>query len=125
MNRPFSFIIITYNEQIHLPRLLESIAHLGAPIFVLDSGSTDDTVKIAEAAGATVMQHPFENHPLQWDFAMKNFKVETPWVVCLDADHTVTPELRNYLDTFTDEANAGVNGNNQSLVPVSEKVTDY
>jgi len=36
----------------HLPRLLNSIADLGAPIFVLDSGSTDNTVEIAEKAGA-------------------------------------------------------------------------
>jgi len=52
-----------------------------------------------------------QKRPAQWFCSIRlNFKVETPWVVCLDADHTVTPELRNYLDTFTDEANAGVNG---------------
>ena len=110
LKRPFSFIIITYNEEIHLPRLLNSIAGLGAPIFVVDSGSTDNTVKIATEAGATVLQHPFENHPQQWDFALKNFYIETPWVVCLDADHTVTPELSKHLDEFTDEDYRDVNG---------------
>ncbi len=110
MNRPFSFIIITYNEEIHLPRLLNSISDLGAPIFVLDSGSTDNTVQIAEKAGATALQHPFENHPKQWDFALKNFKIETPWVICLDADQTVTPELKKHLDEFTGEDHADVSG---------------
>lgn len=110
MNRPFSFIIITYNEEVHLPRLLSSIVDLGAPIFILDSGSTDATLQIAKEAGVTVLQHPFENHPQQWDFALKNFKIETPWVVCLDADHTVTPELRKHLDEFTDEGHTGVSG---------------
>lgn len=94
----------------HLPRLLDSITSLKAPIFVLDSGSTDDTVKIAEAAGATVIQHPFENHPKQWDFALKNFNIETPWVICLDADQTVTPQLAKMLDDFRDEDYADVNG---------------
>ena len=94
----------------HLPRLLNSIADLGAPIFVLDSGSTDNTVEIAEKAGAMVSHHPFENHPQQWDFALKNFKIETSWVICLDADQTVTPELKRYLDEFTDDKHAGVSG---------------
>jgi exosortase/archaeosortase family protein len=110
LSRPFSFIIITYNEEMHLPRLLNSIVDLDAPIFVLDSGSTDSTFQIAKAAGATVLQHPFENHPLQWDFALKNFKIDTPWVICLDADHTATPELKKHLDAFADEDFAGVNG---------------
>jgi len=106
----FSFIIITYNEEVHLPRLLQSIKDLDAPVFVLDSGSTDKTIAIAEAFGAKVLQHPFENHPKQWDFALKNFKVESPWVICLDADQTVTPELIKYLKAFRDEDYADVNG---------------
>jgi len=110
LSRPFSSIIITYNEEMHLPRLLESIADLHAPIFVLDSGSTDRTAQIATDAGATVLQHSFENHPRQWDFALKNFKIETPWIICLDADQTVTPELKKYLDSFTDEGHSDVNG---------------
>jgi glycosyltransferase involved in cell wall biosynthesis len=45
MNIDFSFIILTFNEEIHLPRLLESVKDLHAEVFILDSGSTDDTVK--------------------------------------------------------------------------------
>src|ERR1700740_737015 len=73
VNTQFSFIILTFNEEIHLPRLLASIRSLDAPIFILDSGSTDATIPIAEKSGATVLQHPFENHPKQWDYALKNF----------------------------------------------------
>ena len=47
---PFSFIILTYNEEIHLPRLLSSIESLDAAVFVLDSGSSDRTVEIAKDA---------------------------------------------------------------------------
>lgn len=110
MNRPYSFIILTYNEEMHLPRLLASIAGLAAETFILDSGSTDDTVSIAEDAGAAVAQHPFKNHPTQWDFALKNFSVKTPWVICLDADQIVTPELYKQLDDFREEEYKDING---------------
>jgi exosortase/archaeosortase family protein len=107
---PYSFIIITYNEEQHLPRLLESITGLNAPIFVLDSGSTDQTLNIAQQAGASILQHPFQNHPKQWDFALKNFDVKTPWVICLDADQIITPELKTMLINFTDKDHEDING---------------
>lgn len=110
MNKQYSFIVITYNEEIHLPRLLESIANLEARVFILDSGSSDSTVTIGEASGATVLQHPFENHPKQWDFALKNFNIQTPWVICLDADQVVTPQLKEKLDNFKDEDYQGTDG---------------
>lgn len=110
MSAPFSFIILTYNEEIHLPRLLESVKDLEAPIFILDSGSTDGTVGIGEQYGAAFLQHPFENHPQQWDFALKNFPVKTSWVICLDADQVVTPELNARLLGFRDEDHTGVDG---------------
>jgi len=110
MNRNFSFIILTFNEQIHLPRLLESIKKLNARVFILDSGSTDETRKIAKDFGAEVKQNPFINHPRQWDFALKNFKVDTPWTIGLDADQTVTPELFEMLINFKDKDHSDING---------------
>ena len=110
MIRQFSFIILTYNEEIHLPGLLQSISELDAPLFILDSGSTDGTVNIAKEYGATVLENAFENHPKQWDFALKNFNIQTPWIVCLDADQTVTPELKAHLTTFRDEEHKDVDG---------------
>ncbi|RWY57346.1 glycosyltransferase family 2 protein [Mucilaginibacter gilvus] len=110
MNNEYSFIILTFNEEIHLPRLLRSIAGLNAAIFVLDSYSTDSTLAIAEAAGASVLQNAFENHPKQWDFALKNFDVKTPWVICLDADQVVTPELQIQLLNFKDQDHPNING---------------
>ena len=74
----FSFIILTYNEEIHLPRLLNSIKNLKASIYILDSGSTDSTVEIAKSFNAQVMVNPSENHPKQWDFALRNFNISTP-----------------------------------------------
>ncbi|RZJ99371.1 MAG: glycosyltransferase family 2 protein, partial [Flavobacterium sp.] len=110
MSIAFSFIVLTFNEEQHLPRLLHSIAGLGAPLFVLDSGSTDQTLKIASDFGAVVKHNTFENHPKQWDFALKNFEVETPWIIGLDADQIVTPELFDQLSKFKDEDYQGING---------------
>lgn len=110
MSTPYSFIILTYNEEMHLPRLLQSIAGLNAPVFILDSGSTDQTMAIGTEFGAQFLQHPFENHPKQWDYALKNFAIQTPWVICLDADQIVTPELKQHLINFRDEDYAGIDG---------------
>ena len=94
----------------HLPRLLASIAGLNAETFILDSGSTDNTLTTAQSSGAAVLQHPFENHPKQWHYALKTFAVQTPWVICLDADQMVTPELYLRLADFNDEDFKHING---------------
>ena len=110
MNAQFSFVILTFNEEIHLPRMLASIKNLDAPVFVLDSGSTDNTVAIANDYGAAVLQNAFENHPKQWDYALKNFDIQTPWVICLDADQMVTQELNQQLSRFSDEEYKDIDG---------------
>ncbi|MNJ97599.1 Glycosyl transferase family 2 [compost metagenome] len=110
MSSAFSFIILTFNEEQHLPRLLASIVKLNAPVYILDSGSTDQTLKIALDFGATVKHNPFENHPKQWDFALKNFEIHTPWIIGLDADQIVTPELFDQLVNFKDENHQDIDG---------------
>ncbi|RZL46325.1 MAG: glycosyltransferase family 2 protein, partial [Pedobacter sp.] len=105
----FSFIILTYNEEIHLPRLLASIEELAAKIYILDSGSTDNTLKIAQQFNAEVKTNAFENHPKQWHFALTNFKIHTPWIIGLDADQIVSPELFNLLSEFKDVEYEGIN----------------
>lgn len=108
--KPFSFIILTFNEELHLLRLLQSIQTLNAPVFVLDSGSTDATLAICEKYQVKTAFHPFENHPKQWDFALKNFSVETPWVICLDADQEVSPELLLHLENFDEQEYGSIDG---------------
>lgn len=110
MSASYSFIVLTYNEEQHLPRFLQSIAGLNAPVFIVDSGSTDGTVKIGEEFGAKVLYNAFQNHPTQWDFALKNCPIQTPWVICLDADQVVTPELKQLLQNFKDEDHIGIDG---------------
>jgi glycosyltransferase involved in cell wall biosynthesis len=106
----FSFIILTYNEEVHLPRLLNSIIDLKAKIFILDSGSSDETLKIAQQFNAQVKIRKFDNHPKQWHYALNNFVIEAPWVIGLDADQVVSSELFNMLSNFKNKDYNNVNG---------------
>lgn len=106
----FSFIILSYNEEIHLPKLLDSIQDLNAPTYVLDSGSTDNTLIICARYGCTVAYHPFDNHPKQWHSALNSFTITTPWIIGLDSDQIVTPELFKKLKEFKDQEYKEVDG---------------
>lgn len=94
----------------HLPRLLNSIKDLNASTYILDSGSTDQTLAIALSFGAEVKTNQFINHPKQWDVALKSFDIQTPWIIGLDADQTVTPELFELLNNFQNDDHLYTNG---------------
>lgn len=110
LNPNFSFVILTYNEEIHLPRLLKSIVDLNAPIYILDSGSTDQTIQIAQQYQAIVHTNAFVNHPKQWDFALKTFDIKTPWTIGLDADQELSVELFSTLKNFKAGDYTHING---------------
>ena len=88
-----SVVILTKNEAVNLPSCLMSLQKLNATVFVVDSGSTDETVEIARQAGCQVFEHPFENQAKQINWALRNLPITTPWVMRLDADERLTPEL--------------------------------
>lgn len=90
---PLTVIVLAHDEELNLPRCLASIEGLAAEVFIVDSGSTDRTRAIAEAHGARVVGHPFENHPTQWAWALGALPLTQPWVLALDADQRLTPEL--------------------------------
>lgn len=86
-----SVLILTKNEQIDLPGALASVAW-STDIHVLDSHSTDQTVAIAEAAGAHVTQRPFDNYAAHRNFAF-TLPFRHPWLLIIDADERPTPAL--------------------------------
>lgn len=99
---PFSAIVLTYNEEHNLQRCLSQLAELSAEIFVVDSGSTDGTLDIA-ARYASVVHHPFDTHARQWSWALANLPISTEWVLALDADQQLTPELKAELGALFTE----------------------
>lgn len=86
-------LVITKDEALNLPHLLESIRDLGVQIFVVDSGSTDETVAIAQQYGAQVVEHPFVSHAEQINWGLDHLPTSTTWVMRMDADEYLTPEL--------------------------------
>lgn len=92
MHAPISVLILTKNEQQDLPGCLESVAW-SDDIHVYDSFSTDRTVDIAKAFGATVTQRSFDNWASHQNWGLANLPFKHPWVFYIDADERMTPEL--------------------------------
>lgn len=85
------------NEEANLPVCLEALSWCD-DIVVLDSGSSDSTVQIAEAHGARVLTRPFDDFASQRNFGLEHGSFRHSWVLHLDADEVVTPQLRTALD---------------------------
>lgn len=105
-------IILTKNEEVNIKRCIESIIGLADRIVVVDSGSTDKTLEIAEAMGAEIYKHePFEHYAKQFNWALDNVNIETKWVYRIDADEVVTPELKKeIIEACKEHYNDDVNG---------------
>jgi glycosyltransferase involved in cell wall biosynthesis len=88
-----SVVILTLNEEHNLPDCLASLTGLDCDVFVIDSGSTDRTIEIALNEGARVASHPFENYSAQRNWAQDQLPDSARWVLHLDADERLTPQL--------------------------------
>ena len=94
---PISIIVLTYNEEVNIEACLRSVYDWAGEIFVVDSGSTDRTLEIAGRYTDQVFYHPFESWGAQVNWALDNLPFSYEWVLRLDADETVTPELAQEL----------------------------
>jgi glycosyltransferase involved in cell wall biosynthesis len=103
-----SVIILTYNEQQDLPGCLDSVAWSG-DIHILDSGSTDNTVAIAEARGVHVTTRAFDTYAAQRNAAMQ-LPFRNPWVLVLDADERPTPSLSAEMQQAVLNAPSNISG---------------
>ena len=92
--KKISVLILTYNEELHIARCIESLQSIAKDIFIVDSYSTDKTVEIAESLGAKVYQNKWPgNHAIQFQWGLDNCPIETEWVMKMDSDEYVLPEL--------------------------------
>ena len=121
MKISLSLTILTYNEEIHIGRLLKNIADWADEIFIVDSFSTDKTLEIAKKYDCKIFQHKFENQAQQFNWALDNLKIKNDWILRLDADEYLTEELKeeihqtliNTYKRLIDADNISINQQNQ------------
>jgi len=89
---PISVVIITFNEEQNIGRCLRSVQDIADEMVVVDSFSTDRTEEICREYGARFVQHPFEGHIQQKNYAIT--QAAYPHVLSLDADEALSDELR-------------------------------
>lgn len=94
MTLPITVIIPVLNEEKNLPDCIASVAWADE-VFVVDSGSTDATCRIAEELGASVVQFQYRpGGPRKKNWSLDNLPLRDDWVLLLDADERITPELQ-------------------------------
>lgn len=88
-------IILTYNEELHIRRCLENVCPFSKKVYVIDSPSTDRTAEICrEFPNVEVVAHQYPgNQADQFNWALDNCEIDTEWVLRIDADEYLLPEL--------------------------------
>ncbi len=103
-----SVIVAARNEARHLPRCLEALRDVGE-VYVVDSQSTDATPKIARSFGAKVVQFHYQGGwPKKRQWAMETLPLAFDWILLIDADEVLTPELAEEIGQAIEAP--GVNG---------------
>ena len=103
-------IILTHQEESNLPFALQSLKGLNCEIFVVDSGSSDRTVEIAQNFGAQVVTHPFESQARQLNWALDTLPLTANWTLRLDADERLTHDLATEISDLISNAPVGIAG---------------
>lgn len=112
MKLDITTIILTYNEELHIRRCLENVCSFSKRVIVVDSPSNDRTIEIINDFNASLNSQPsaFSSAPVevivhkypgnqaeQFNWALDNIQVNTEWILRIDADEYLLPELVNEL----------------------------
>ncbi len=93
MTEKVAALVLTFNEEINIKDCIKSL-NFTESVFVFDSYSNDKTVELAEKSGATVLKRKFDNYASQRNAALNSIPKEYNWVLMIDADERITPELQ-------------------------------
>lgn len=93
-------LILTFNEEQHIARCIESLKPVVERICIVDSYSKDRTVEIAKALGADVLQNPWKNYATQFQFGLDNAGITTAWTMRIDSDEYLEPGLQQEIREF-------------------------
>ena len=94
-------IILTFNEEKHISRCINSIKDIVLDIVLIDSYSSDKTVEIAESLGARVFQNAWRNYATQFQWGLDNANIDSKWVMRLDADEYLEAEKEHLEEIAT------------------------
>lgn len=97
VSRALTVVVLANTEERDLPACLDAIPK-GIEVVVIDSGSKDRTVEIAQERGARVVHHAFESFAAQRNFALTQAGVGKPWIAFLDADEIFPAELWAWIE---------------------------
>ena len=100
-----SVVIITFQEAAVIRRCIESVQGLADEVLVMDSGSTDETVSICQSLGARVIHQPWLGFAAQKNKA--NRLAQYDWILSLDADEALSPELYQSIQTEKQQGFSG------------------
>lgn len=103
-------IILTKNEEKNIEKCIKSFRGIAKRFVIVDSYSTDKTKTIAEKLNIDFYEHKFENHALQFNWALKNTNIKTKWVMKIDADEELTEELANEINEKLDNLTNNITG---------------
>lgn len=103
IGRALSVVILTLNEEDALPRCLEAIPS-SIDVFVVDSGSSDNTVNLARGYGCTVLYHEWLGFAGQRNYALSSDLITTDWVLFIDADEIYQKDFWDWAEhTFEND----------------------
>lgn len=105
-------VILTYNESLHIARAIKSVTSISKKIIVVDSFSSDRTTEIAENLGAVVYQRKFINQAEQFNWALDNLEINSEWILRLDADEIIEPDLAANISRILPSLNRDIVGIN-------------
>jgi hypothetical protein len=92
---PVSVVMLALNEAHNMEAVLDNLRGWARAVFLVDSYSRDRTVDIALDRGVHVVQREFRGFGDQWDFAVRELPITSPWTMKLDPDERLSPELKN------------------------------
>ncbi|MBH1461096.1 glycosyltransferase family 2 protein [Stenotrophomonas sp. GD03993] len=107
-----SVVILTYNEEIHIARAIKSVKSFAAEVIVVDSYSNDRTTEIAESLGARIFFNRFVNQANQFQWAMDHCEIRSPWIMRLDADEIIYPDLSEEINSHLPQLDESISGIN-------------
>ena len=86
-------IVLTFNEEKHIKRCLDSVFKIAEKVYIIDSFSTDNTLSIASKYNTKIIQREWKNNAEQFQYALNHFNIDNEWTMKMDADEYLTDLL--------------------------------